>query len=166
ELALGVGGDADGTELADLRDLQRHVAHSPARAEDQQRLAGFELDLMGEVVGGGAGDRDRRSVGEGDLLRLGHRLGGLEDRVLSEGAQAAGRGPEHLVPDGDVLDPSPTAVTTPAASRPIAAGTDPRVPKTPSRRFQSAGLDRKSTRLNSSHVSISYAVFCLKKKNS
>src|SRR5699024_12086243 len=25
-------------------------------------------------------------------------------------------------------------------------------------------LDRKSTRLNSSHVSISYAVFCLKKK--
>src|SRR5207249_9094982 len=28
------------------------------------------------------------------------------------------------------------------------------------------GIDRKSTRLNSSHVSISYAVFCLKKKNS
>src|SRR5215208_8033202 len=27
------------------------------------------------------------------------------------------------------------------------------------------GRDRKSTRLNSSHVAISYAVFCLKKKN-
>src|SRR2546422_3490343 len=27
------------------------------------------------------------------------------------------------------------------------------------------GLDRKSTRLNSSHGYISYAVFCLKKKN-
>src|SRR5690606_37990891 len=27
-----------------------------------------------------------------------------------------------------------------------------------------AGVDRKSTRLNSSHVKISYAVFCLKKK--
>src|SRR5258705_3825781 len=26
-------------------------------------------------------------------------------------------------------------------------------------------LDRKSTRLNSSHLGISYAVFCLKKKN-
>src|SRR5690625_7097578 len=26
-------------------------------------------------------------------------------------------------------------------------------------------LDRKSTRLNSSHVAISYVVFCLKKKN-
>src|SRR5438477_9181229 len=29
----------------------------------------------------------------------------------------------------------------------------------------SGGRDRKSTRLNSSHMSISYAVFCLKKKN-
>src|SRR5438876_8875837 len=31
--------------------------------------------------------------------------------------------------------------------------------------FVARGLDRKSTRLNSSHPSISYAVFCLKKKN-
>src|SRR3712207_9336417 len=29
---------------------------------------------------------------------------------------------------------------------------------------QLAGQDRKSTRLNSSHANISYAVFCLKKK--
>src|SRR5690606_40575378 len=29
---------------------------------------------------------------------------------------------------------------------------------------ESDGADRKSTRLNSSHVKISYAVFCLKKK--
>src|SRR5258705_578291 len=29
---------------------------------------------------------------------------------------------------------------------------------------QARGLDRKSTRLNSSHLGISYAVFCLKKK--
>src|SRR5437667_9366121 len=41
----------------------------------------------------------------------------------------------------------------------------------PSRNFaRSASLglqlkDRKSTRLNSSHITISYAVFCLKKKN-
>src|SRR5690348_18098709 len=32
------------------------------------------------------------------------------------------------------------------------------------RRWRRATLDRKSTRLNSSHPSISYAVFCLKKK--
>src|SRR5947209_15332771 len=33
-----------------------------------------------------------------------------------------------------------------------------------SRRPTSGGGDRKSTRLNSSHANISYAVFCLKKK--
>src|SRR3712207_8023270 len=31
-------------------------------------------------------------------------------------------------------------------------------------RYPVAGKDRKSTRLNSSHANISYAVFCLKKK--
>src|SRR5438045_5336161 len=31
--------------------------------------------------------------------------------------------------------------------------------------FAAVSLDRKSTRLNSSHLGISYAVFCLKKKN-
>src|SRR5690606_41486813 len=36
-----------------------------------------------------------------------------------------------------------------------------RMPHRPHRAHQ----DRKSTRLNSSHVKISYAVFCLKKKN-
>src|SRR3712207_3265342 len=30
--------------------------------------------------------------------------------------------------------------------------------------FEIASIDRKSTRLNSSHANISYAVFCLKKK--
>src|SRR3712207_7060953 len=33
------------------------------------------------------------------------------------------------------------------------------------REGQHRGGDRKSTRLNSSHANISYAVFCLKKKN-
>src|SRR5690606_41129009 len=43
-----------------------------------------------------------------------------------------------------------------------------RVPRRLGRRHdldgEAAGVDRKSTRLNSSHVKISYAVFCLKKK--
>src|SRR3712207_7210492 len=34
----------------------------------------------------------------------------------------------------------------------------------PSMAYTCAVLDRKSTRLNSSHANISYAVFCLKKK--
>src|SRR3712207_8057612 len=41
----------------------------------------------------------------------------------------------------------------PAPPRPALAGGPPR-----------ADRDRKSTRLNSSHANISYAVFCLKKK--
>src|SRR5438874_7427565 len=48
--------------------------------------------------------------------------------------------------------------TAPGSARPRTASR--RSPATFSRR-----LDRKSTRLNSSHVEISYAVFCLKKKN-
>src|SRR5207249_9831406 len=36
--------------------------------------------------------------------------------------------------------------------------------KTRLKNTKAQGIDRKSTRLNSSHVSISYAVFCLKKK--
>src|SRR3712207_8694200 len=35
----------------------------------------------------------------------------------------------------------------------------------PGDRLAAAPGDRKSTRLNSSHANISYAVFCLKKKN-
>src|SRR6267378_6775963 len=38
-----------------------------------------------------------------------------------------------------------------------------RLPSPPRHRAERPG-DRKSTRLNSSHVEISYAVFCLKKK--
>src|SRR5258708_22989141 len=40
------------------------------------------------------------------------------------------------------------------------------IKKTLDTRLHPEDLDRKSTRLNSSHQIISYAVFCLKKKNS
>src|SRR5262245_62617413 len=43
---------------------------------------------------------------------------------------------------------------------------DPSGDKTAGRqRSRQGAVDRKSTRLNSSHLGISYAVFCLKKKN-
>src|SRR5690242_21148895 len=48
----------------------------------------------------------------------------------------------------------------PAQSRPDVAGHG----FAPGRYRQGRARDRKSTRLNSSHMSISYAVFCLKKK--
>src|SRR5699024_12584305 len=66
-----------------------------------------------------------------------------------------------------------------AACRPLVSGADadhhpPIVGRGIQEGFQKTGAvmgaigiaDRKSTRLNSSHVSISYAVFCLKKKKS
>src|SRR3989442_3819419 len=49
--------------------------------------------------------------------------------------------------------PEPAPLRLPRAGRAIESGVSP-VPR-----------DRKSTRLNSSHVRISYAVFCLTKKN-
>src|SRR3712207_8693247 len=42
-------------------------------------------------------------------------------------------------------------------------GGDHRLARNP-KGLDEEGLDRKSTRLNSSHANISYAVFCLKKK--
>src|SRR5207249_6054304 len=57
---------------------------------------------------------------------------------------------ELKVTPGDITVARGSDVTIQA----VAMGFDP----------QRAEVDRKSTRLNSSHVSISYAVFCLKKK--
>src|SRR5688572_31853366 len=54
------------------------------------------------------------------------------------------------------------------AARPPWSGGDPARDFRPSaavlRQSRAGGEDRKSTRLNSSHSQISYAVFCLKKK--
>src|SRR5438045_6617803 len=44
----------------------------------------------------------------------------------------------------------------------VAGGLDPALPA--GALFLPGEVDRKSTRLNSSHLGISYAVFCLKKK--
>src|SRR2546430_4438825 len=47
----------------------------------------------------------------------------------------------------------------------IYCGADPRLPKLERiADYHPKQIDRKSTRLNSSHSQISYAVFCLKKK--
>src|SRR5690606_42157155 len=78
----------------------------------------------------------------------------------------------------DSLAPAPGAVADPRAHRGLdrATGRTSRPfehPRQPYEPWCSIRLvtcrwpaDRKSTRLNSSHVKISYAVFCLKKKKS
>src|SRR5207302_10107316 len=68
--------------------------------------------------------------------------------------QDAGRGDEHLAHHAGDDEPLPRL--------PAAALQDGAVAARHLRR--DARGDRKSTRLNSSHVKISYAVFCLKKK--
>src|SRR5256885_10977307 len=75
------------------------------------------------------------SSGQADLVRAGHDDHTIDDRVAIEDADGRGRG------EGARLDRQ-------------------------SRRedHRERGPDRKSTRLNSSHLVISYAVFCFKKK--
>src|SRR3712207_6919647 len=58
---------------------------------------------------------------------------------------------------GEIIGPSPARKWRPPRRRVLPPG----------RRARARGVcsrDRKSTRLNSSHANISYAVFCLKKK--
>src|SRR5699024_11992721 len=52
----------------------------------------------------------------------------------------------------------------PSASLPDLIKAYQLIQKLEDRHWKTIKTDRKSTRLNSSHVSISYAVFCLKKK--
>src|SRR5215510_15508854 len=60
-----------------------------------------------------------------------------------------------LFPYTTLFRPDP-ARARPGGEGPVHGARGERAPR--------AGRDRKSTRLNSSHVAISYAVFCLKKK--
>src|SRR5207249_8770158 len=65
-----------------------------------------------------------------------------------------------------LLDPTPFRRERPCLPAPTRrAGVDPYSGFDFANRPAVRRRDRKSTRLNSSHVSISYAVFCLKKKN-
>src|SRR5690349_23429722 len=56
------------------------------------------------------------------------------------------------------------ATAAPAAAATSAAAVEMLIVAWPSPPVPAVSTDRKSTRLNSSHVEISYAVFCLKKK--
>src|SRR5256885_11438732 len=62
------------------------------------------------------------------------------------------------------LIPTLAAAITPVHT--LVGPVTPIIDVTPWQQWFVAFLDRKSTRLNSSHLVISYAVFCLKKKTS
>src|SRR3712207_7891282 len=70
-------------------------------------------------------------------------------------------GAARLRPGGRGLPP----VRRPGPARRLHEPVVLHLPEVPAQAPERSVLDRKSTRLNSSHANISYAVFCLKKKN-
>src|SRR3712207_8797261 len=84
-----------------------------------------------------------RSAG-GDAVRV---ADGPADAVVLRRAARRRRGPARRSPVG------------------TGAGARARRPAAVARAAGAGRADRKSTRLNSSHANISYAVFCLKKNN-
>src|SRR5690606_39662458 len=81
-------------------------------------------------------------------------------------AQEERPGATHLELPQDVADEDTDAIVLPPVHtrRPVAEDKALDVAADAIRKARHPLLDRKSTRLNSSHVKISYAVFCLKKK--
>src|SRR5438067_13422160 len=69
-------------------------------------------------------------------------------------------------PPRSTLFPYTTLFRSRGSGRPFTSGRATAMTARPVRNGskRARSVDRKSTRLNSSHVSISYAVFCLKKK--
>src|SRR5439155_18810344 len=126
----------------------------PVRELSELRLGVFGLGGIGSAIA-------RRGVA------LGMNVAGIRARPARGGPAGArwvgGLGDlPRLVAESDclVIAAPHTAETRGAVSRAVRE----RLPHDAIVVNVSRGTDRKSTRLNSSHVAISYAVFCLKKK--
>src|SRR5256885_10928921 len=96
------------------------------------------------------------------VLRLGYAAGRV---VAAESAGRHGETPAVLIGkdtriSGYLLEAALEAGLSAACVDVYLSGPLP----TPAVAYLTRALDRKSTRLNSSHLVISYAVFCLKKK--
>src|SRR5437868_5312303 len=110
---------------------------------------GSEL-LLGQIVDTNSAVIARHLAAIGLDLYYKTTVGDNLSRVAAALCQALGRSQVVLTTGG--IGPTADDITREA----VAAATD--------RELVFSDQDRKSTRLNSSHVSISYAVFCLKKK--
>src|SRR3712207_8290809 len=89
-----------------------------------------------------------------DIFRLVGDVMELPERLFDAATALHGSGPAYVALFADAL---------------IQAGVREGIPRDMARRLvvetmAGTAVDRKSTRLNSSHANISYAVFCLKKK--
>src|SRR3989449_11785623 len=90
----------------------------------------------------------------GELLDLPHEVAGLALNLEEDQVSAVLLGDYTQIKEGDIVKRTKRIMSVPVGEALVG-----RVVDSPSR------TDRKSTRLNSSHGYISYAVFCLKKKN-
>src|SRR5690554_7341019 len=138
--------------------LFRSSWSSSEQALEQPFLLGFE-EAVGHFLAKQAFDGITVGLTSIALVVHDHRdtlVGGLEDG-LGLGDHAQQRNRQDIL---DVADREHLAAFH--AGRAVAG--QQQVFLDPLALFGTAGLDRKSTRLNSSHVRISYAVFCLKKK--
>src|SRR5439155_22155755 len=126
--------------LQEYRLVRGHLPGVPqqVRAARQARFAGRDLHLIGSLhrPASWAGDPPTQP-------RLRHVDA---DRV------------------GEVLDAQPADRDLSEQRREYRQWLDDHESSSAGSSGRSSSLDRKSTRLNSSHVAISYAVFCLKKK--
>src|SRR3712207_2609832 len=101
-------------------------------------------------------------VGDADAMRIGAERAGLDPdavRVITD-PRAATNDPQLV----ELLQTGPSLADVPVGLLSAEAGDAAYRFVVEACRLARAGLDRKSTRLNSSHANISYAVFCLKKK--
>src|SRR5699024_8515836 len=143
------------------------------RLQQGEQLGETELAERLDVSRGPLREAMQRLVAEGLLEAIRNRgvfvteLSTTDVEDIYRTRSAIERGALELVMDGrredtvGALRPSIIAMRT-AARRDSAPG----VSDADHRLHEELVADRKSTRLNSSHVSISYAVFCLKKKKS
>src|SRR5215475_15480807 len=104
---------------------------------------------------------DKRTSGSGPVPQ-GCRAGPRDPGTRGRG-QAGSARPRQIAPEGGSMSTLP-AVTTQDLELEHAELLPSRETLNCCRNHGGGFRDRKSTRLNSSHVKISYAVFCLKKK--
>src|SRR5690625_53405 len=123
-----------------------HVTDAPAPGHDPHRAARKDdhVRLAEEQVNAGF----HRNEFD-DLTFVHHALGGVSAAEVDLAANAG-----------------PWRFATPFYVNGMTGGTDmtARINRDLAIAARETGIDRKSTRLNSSHVANSYAVFCLKKK--
>src|SRR6266540_3993438 len=132
-----------------------------------RRRRAAALPWVGDGVPGTAAARRRRQQPAAPRLpRRGHRAAGRRRRARRLGDQ----GPDHPCrARGGATAPRRRAdrLRLPGALGPQGRRRRLQGPATGQARGSAGAAgrrDRKSTRLNSSHITISYAVFCLKKK--